>query len=57
MEQNLRLSVTKKDEALDLKLYMLRGTYSLKYHFLTKTCCDFKKLEGECNRWEKEHNS
>lgn len=30
---------------------------SRNYHFLTKTCCDFKKLEVECDRWEKEHNS
>lgn len=28
---------------------------SRNYHFFNKTCCDFKKLETECDRWEQEH--
>ena len=28
---------------------------SRNYRFLNKTCCDFKKLETECDRWEQEH--
>lgn len=30
---------------------------SRNYHFFMKTCCDFKKLEAECDKWEKEHNN
>ena len=30
---------------------------SRNYHFLNKTCCDFKKLEEECDRWEREHEN
>ncbi|CVI72501.1 MULTISPECIES: type III toxin-antitoxin system ToxN/AbiQ family toxin [Eubacteriales] len=29
---------------------------SRNYYFFNKTCCDFKKLEVECDRWEREHN-
>ncbi len=25
---------------------------SRNYHFFNKTCCDFKKLEIECDKWE-----
>lgn len=28
---------------------------SRNYQFFNKTCCDFKKLEIECDRWEREH--
>lgn len=28
---------------------------SRNYYFLNKTCCDFKKLEAECDKWEQEH--
>ncbi len=28
---------------------------SRNYQFFNKTCCDFKKLEIECDRWEQEH--
>ena len=30
---------------------------SRNYHFLDKTCCAFKKLEEECDRWEREHEN
>ncbi len=28
---------------------------SRNYRFFGKTCCDFKKLEEACDKWEKEH--
>lgn len=31
------------------------NTKSRNYHFLERTCCDFKKLEVECDKWEKEY--
>ena len=30
---------------------------SRNYQFFNKVCCDFKKLEIECDRWEKEHRN
>lgn len=32
-------------------------TNSRNYHFFNRTCCDFKKLETECDKWENEHSN